>query len=440
MNNQEEVPPLNPWPFLIGDAILLATAVLIGLQAHAPLNGLPLIAIASCVALGALLAVIPFLLNYTRSQELALEERQREIAALAQSTATSAEQISIAAASLHSIAENTIRSIKLGEQLPQKIQEKINEFKSQLNEVAVTENEALAQEINTLRTSETERLETALANVRKTAADLAAIESANRQHTTAMGESLTRFVAATEKAASETTIAIENARTAAEKSLAGTLAELDRRIAKLTEQLPAPTTSPTPSAEAKPNLELESKAEPQNTTTPPPPDAKQAASPPPADAVKNESVEPAKKDPASEAIAAAVPTEEKPARKRAHKKLITTDNELTLGFEMPADEFAQKAPEDSAPAVSADGLTRLLVTAYIGIGNKLYLRGEGPGLSWDRGVPLQFVSIGKWRWETDDATAPVTLELYKNDEHPCPSVGTVTLVPGHQHEVSANFS
>jgi len=29
---------------------------------------------------------------------------------------------------------------------------------------------------------------------------------------------------------------------------------------------------------------------------------------------------------------------------------------------------------------------------------------------------MQFVSIGKWRWESAEATAPVKFKLYRNDE------------------------
>ena len=90
------------------------------------------------------------------------------------------------------------------------------------------------------------------------------------------------------------------------------------------------------------------------------------------------------------------------------------------------------------PATSADGLTRLTVVSYIGIGNKLYLRGEGPGLSWDKGVPLQFVSIGRWRWETGDATAPVKCKVYKNDKVEAP-LGTLMLPSGTEQEVTAAF-
>lgn len=109
--------------------------------------------------------------------------------------------------------------------------------------------------------------------------------------------------------------------------------------------------------------------------------------------------------------------------------------------EPPAPEsFSQVPPEENLPLAtpSADGRTRLTVTSYIGIGNKLYLRGEGPGLSATKGVPLQFVSIGRWRWETGEATAPVVCRIYKNDKLEAP-IGPLTLAPGTEQEVSATF-
>jgi hypothetical protein len=79
------------------------------------------------------------------------------------------------------------------------------------------------------------------------------------------------------------------------------------------------------------------------------------------------------------------------------------------------------------------------VTAYIGIGNRLFIRGDGPGLSEDKGVPLTFVSIGKWRWETNDATSTVRFRLYKNDQVECTALGERSVEPGAQQELSAAF-
>jgi hypothetical protein len=103
------------------------------------------------------------------------------------------------------------------------------------------------------------------------------------------------------------------------------------------------------------------------------------------------------------------------------------------------DTPAPQSAELAERVLTSDGATRLVVTAYIGIGNRLFIRGEGPGLSWEKGVPLQFVSIGKWRWETSDATEPVSFKLYKNDSVECTALGAQNLDPGHQQELTASF-
>jgi hypothetical protein len=167
----------------------------------------------------------------------------------------------------------------------------------------------------------------------------------------------------------------------------------------------------------------------------------------PAPLASAEATPPPASDNPQSAIANPQSEEPKPARKRAAKK--TAEPELPspeIAAEEPAappasNEFSQEPPEETRPtsAVSADGATRLLVTAYVGIGNRLFVRGVGPGLSQDKGVPLQFVSIGKWRWETADATAPIRVKLYKNDQVECSALGEIALDPGHQAEVTANF-
>lgn len=124
------------------------------------------------------------------------------------------------------------------------------------------------------------------------------------------------------------------------------------------------------------------------------------------------------------------------SRKRPARK--PEDDEPGLGLDLE-DSGANAANPVGERGITSDGATRLLVTAYIGIGNRLFIRGQGPGLSWEKGVPLQFVSIGKWRWETNDANAPVQFKLYKNDDTECTALGSQSLEPGHQQEVTAAF-
>jgi hypothetical protein len=127
-----------------------------------------------------------------------------------------------------------------------------------------------------------------------------------------------------------------------------------------------------------------------------------------------------------------------PIPSRARRTPPEPDPEPGLGLEID-DTPAPQSAELAERVLTSDGATRLIVTAYIGIGNRLYIRGEGPGLSWEKGVPLQFVSIGKWRWETPDATGQVSFKLYKNDTVECTALGTQHLDPGHQQELTASF-
>jgi hypothetical protein len=121
-------------------------------------------------------------------------------------------------------------------------------------------------------------------------------------------------------------------------------------------------------------------------------------------------------------------------RKRATRQ-ADPEPTLELGFE----DGPPAAPATVESTLTSDGATRLLATAYIGIGNRLFIRGDGPGLSWERGVPLQFISIGKWRWETAEAGGPIRFRLYKNDELECSALGEQVIDPGYLQEVTASF-
>jgi hypothetical protein len=118
---------------------------------------------------------------------------------------------------------------------------------------------------------------------------------------------------------------------------------------------------------------------------------------------------------------------------------------LAGGGDKPAATATPARPRNSKkPQVqeAEDGAlfstTTLVATAFIGASNKLFLRGEGPGLSWDEGVPMRFVEIGKWSWTTTDATGPIQIQLFKNDEEG-DRAGVLTLEPGQRLDVRPDF-
>ncbi len=94
------------------------------------------------------------------------------------------------------------------------------------------------------------------------------------------------------------------------------------------------------------------------------------------------------------------------------------DEEEEEAIEEIEEEEAEAAPEAaSAPQSNATG-TALIVNLMIGIGNKPFVRGTGPGLRQDKGVPTSFLGIGRWQWISPDPEAPATVEVWKNDQSP----------------------
>jgi hypothetical protein len=91
-----------------------------------------------------------------------------------------------------------------------------------------------------------------------------------------------------------------------------------------------------------------------------------------------------------------------------------------------ADEAEEAIEEESAEdeesaevaTAPAGGGTSLTINLMIGIGNKPYVRGTGPGLSQDSGQLMTFLGIGRWQWISPEPDAPATVEIWKNDQTP----------------------
>ncbi|MGO8930142.1 MAG: hypothetical protein ACLQU3_25005 [Limisphaerales bacterium] len=52
----------------------------------------------------------------------------------------------------------------------------------------------------------------------------------------------------------------------------------------------------------------------------------------------------------------------------------------------------------------------------VGLGNHLFIRGQGDGLSWFEGVPLNCVDATTWVWSTRHAKEKVVFKLLLNDQ------------------------
>jgi len=88
-----------------------------------------------------------------------------------------------------------------------------------------------------------------------------------------------------------------------------------------------------------------------------------------------------------------------------------------------------------APAPAAIVLTAKI---DVGFGNALYVRGEGPGLTWNKGVPLTCAAGDTWTISLPGATRAVLFKFLVNDQ--TWSRGEdYTALPGSAQELSPSF-
>jgi hypothetical protein len=144
------------------------------------------------------------------------------------------------------------------------------------------------------------------------------------------------------------------------------------------------------------------------------------------------------------------PAEEVPVDKESPP--LDEPAELDLGLPAPEETLrkvdALLAGESTAPPPVKEeetptkkapgGMTTVIAKVMIGIGNKPYVRGEGPGLSWQEGVPMNFLEIGKWAWSPSRKNALVTIQIYRNDEDP-DNTGKHEIKPGEKFELTPDF-
>ncbi|HZZ18587.1 MAG TPA: hypothetical protein VFE25_04420 [Opitutaceae bacterium] len=79
---------------------------------------------------------------------------------------------------------------------------------------------------------------------------------------------------------------------------------------------------------------------------------------------------------------------------------------------------AAAAPSTPAPAVVAKpkgGRVTIIATLDVGFGNSLFVRGDEPILSWDKGIALGNVDGGKWEIVLTAITQPLQFKFLVND-------------------------
>jgi hypothetical protein len=88
------------------------------------------------------------------------------------------------------------------------------------------------------------------------------------------------------------------------------------------------------------------------------------------------------------------------------------------------------------PVATKPVVTTITAEIDIGFGNSLYLRGEGAGLSWDKGLLMTCVSDNQWQLSLGESARPIIFKFLVNDlswsvgeDYTVAAGGSVTFVP-----------
>lgn len=124
--------------------------------------------------------------------------------------------------------------------------------------------------------------------------------------------------------------------------------------------------------------------------------------------------------------------------KKTTKKTTTTAPAKPAARKTAAPAKATAPAKKKTAALSESPATFISAKVDVGFGNHLYLRGTGPGLSWDHGIAMDCVAADIWTASLKHVKEPVVFKLLVNDV--VWSTGNDYLVePGQSVTVTPSF-
>jgi len=154
--------PTNPttvkWPFLMGDAFLVGLAVLLFGRSDLPLNGPALAACVTCVSIGAVLGVIPFIMDYSAASRLAESNGLTDTMAQIRNLESVAANVTDATAKWQRIHEHAEAAVQSARDISEKMSAEASSFLGFLEKAADSERRHLALEVDKLKRAESEWL------------------------------------------------------------------------------------------------------------------------------------------------------------------------------------------------------------------------------------------------------------------------------------------
>ncbi len=154
-----EVPRIAKWPFIAGDLLLVGVAVWIVNHYAPPLEMWALFCLTACVAIGAWLAVTPFLVQYQATLKFAEADALTTAVEQINSVRTLANQISFATAQWQVVQEHAGRTVEEARSIGEKMTEEARAFGEFMAKANDREKGHLRLEVDKLRRGQEEWLQ-----------------------------------------------------------------------------------------------------------------------------------------------------------------------------------------------------------------------------------------------------------------------------------------
>ena len=416
---------LSKWPFILGDLLLVATALAISLLGDWQLSNWQVASCVISVALGAALFVLPYIVEFQVRLREEAEDRTADLRILQRRIVSAQEQVEAVVERMET-SEAGLSNLAHAQQpdlagpiqaLEGKIDPLIKEQAEQSSQL-----KTLAKQVKALAKSLDAKADTSSVQV---------AESPDPEVSTAAKVEEPKKAAPVEVTPDEPTAkktrAPRKPRTPEPSLLQRAIEQKQDKSSEAVSRIIESKSKKSPPEEAAvveptqkaPKPETEKSTKVKKPKEPSPPAEKPEVKP---DSPLEEKVP----VPLDEEIISlpAKPTAEEPETQ-------PVESEDMFGEVVPS---AVKKPVRTKKSDSA-----VVASVFIGIGNKPFVRGSGAGLNWDKGIAMEFVEIGKWQWiPPDDLDEPVELQLFRNDED-ADSTGKYTLEPGQQLDLSPVF-
>ena len=118
---------------------------------------------------------------------------------------------------------------------------------------------------------------------------------------------------------------------------------------------------------------------------------------------------------ATPAVSASNPTKKKTKAAPSAKVISPKVAKAAASAVAPAPAPEVKKTDAQPVAQPKPAIVKIKAQIDVSFGNALTIRGAGPGLSWDKGLPMNCVNDDLWSVTLVGVTSPVTFKFLVND-------------------------